>query len=298
MTVERFANLAETSLASGYTSGGASISVTSAAGFPSAGVFRVRLGNTGKTIYRVDSVSGTTFTGAAEANDANANSGDSVKIVASKAVAERFLQAPEAGEANAFGGLAAADEYGPIYKLTRLDQSGWSWVNQGGAAVTQGSGVVFLTIPTNVAENVRGRFVAAPATPWTRTVGLNNNPILGNCAWGFWLRESGTGKLVGTCFRTPSGDTRPLLSARKYTSPTVFSSQSEIGPIVPAAMSWFRLADNGTNITLSYSFDSVNYTTLLTETRGTFFTTGPDEIGIAGHNFSGTTVGFSVLSLV
>ena len=83
MAFEKFANLAETTLSAGYTAGAGSISVTSAAGFPTAGVFRVRLGNAGKTIFRVDSVSGTTFTGAAEANDANAANGDSATCVLS-----------------------------------------------------------------------------------------------------------------------------------------------------------------------------------------------------------------------
>ena len=40
-------NLAETTLASGYTAGAGSISVASAAGFPTTGTFRVRLGNAG-----------------------------------------------------------------------------------------------------------------------------------------------------------------------------------------------------------------------------------------------------------
>ena len=109
MASEKAANLAETTLASGYTSGGASISVTSASGFPTTGTFRVRLGNASRTTYRVDSVSGTTFTGGAEANDANAASSDTVIQVASRQTFERLIQSPDTGAINAPSGVSGAD---------------------------------------------------------------------------------------------------------------------------------------------------------------------------------------------
>src|SRR5690348_7784839 len=141
MSAEVFANLAETTLGAGYTSGGSSITVASASGFPSTGVFRVRLGNAGKTIYRVDSVSGTTFTGGAEANDANATTGDTVVLVATKAVAERFVQSPESGAIDLISGAAGVDAYGPVWKIVRPDTLSWSWQNQGGASVVDANGI-------------------------------------------------------------------------------------------------------------------------------------------------------------
>ena len=59
------------------------------------------------------------------------------------------------------------------------------------------------------------------------------------------------------------------------------------------------MADNGTNISLKYSFDNVVFTTVLDETRGTFFTTGPNEVGLSSLNFgSGATQGMSYASWV
>src|SRR5690242_1967894 len=140
MASEKFANLAETTLASSYTSGGSSIIVTDASLFPTSGIFRVALGNANKTIYRVDSVSGTTFTGGAEEFDGNAAGGDAVVLVGSKGSAERFLQAPTSAEVQAYSGALGVDRYGPMWKLTPMDQSGWAWQNQGSASVSQASG--------------------------------------------------------------------------------------------------------------------------------------------------------------
>src|SRR6266702_4955160 len=56
---------------------------------------------------------------------------------------------------------------GPL--RTALDQSGWSWLNQGGASVSQGSGIVRLNLASEGTENIRGRFTAAPATAYTIT---------------------------------------------------------------------------------------------------------------------------------
>jgi hypothetical protein len=79
---EQLANLYNTTLASGYTAGAGSISVASATGAPSSGTFSLTILNatTGAVIliFRVTSVSGTTFTGAAEGPDTNAAMGSVV----------------------------------------------------------------------------------------------------------------------------------------------------------------------------------------------------------------------------
>jgi len=296
MPSEKVANLAETTLASSYTSGGSSISVVSAAGFPTTGVFRVRLGNAGKTIFRVDSVSGTTFTGGAEANDANASAGDTVVCVATRGGFERLLQSPDAGGLHAPSGVDGADLYGPLWKLKPLDQSGWAWVNQGGATVTQANGLVRLLAPTNGATNLRVRKVAAPSQPYTITAMLIPNCMFGNVEFGVLLRESATGKLVIMGLRTPASDPRPLFSARKYNSETSFNSQSETGQVMAFGALFLRVGYNNTNVKLAYSMDGVNFTTRLEEAKATFFTTAPDEVGIEVGNFSGEDAAFSVAS--
>jgi hypothetical protein len=297
MAPEKFANLAETTLASSYTSGTTTLSVVSASGFPTVGVFRVRLGNAGKTIWRVDSVSGTTFTGAAEANDANATSGDAVKIVASKAVAERFVQSPESGEARLISGVSAADFYGPSHKLTALDQSGWAWVNQGGFSVTQASGIVYLAGPgSGAGNNVKLRSVAAPSTPYTITASVITFTGTGFSFVGIALRHNSSGRFIHI---VPAQD-RSIAVNRQNTA-TSFASTAVTRASAHGGghLLFLRMRDDGTNVIFSYSSDGVNYTQLHSEARTSFINT-PDHVAIsAGHEGTGPgDGGGSILSWV
>lgn len=80
--MEQFANLIQTTLASNYTTGSGSMSLTSASGVPSGGTFSITIVDQTtklvKLIWRVASRSGTTLTGAAESSDVNCNAGDLV----------------------------------------------------------------------------------------------------------------------------------------------------------------------------------------------------------------------------
>jgi hypothetical protein len=305
MTVEVFRNLAETTLASGYTSGGVSISVASASGFPTTGVFRVALGNAGRTIYRVDSVSGTTFTGGAEEFDANASTGTTVTLAASRAVAERFLQTPESGEANARSGIAGIDETGPFnWKLTRLDQSSWSWVNQGSAVVTQSGGLVKLITPTAGGTNVRARVKTVPSVPYTVEVGVIGHfqlaaSVTNLNAIGFVHRESGTSKLIGMFlanFKASTGGTPPAVWVATYTNETTFGAVqgTEFATVNPtitspfAGVIWLRATDNNTNLIYEYSYDRQTWVQLASVSRTAHMAGAPNQVGIACLHQSGS----------
>lgn len=294
MASEKFANLAETTLSAGYTAAAGSISVTSASGFPTVGVFRVRLGNASRTIFRVDSVSGTTFTGAAEEFDANANSGDAVKIVGSRAVAERWLQSPEASSIVSPSGVSAADTYGPIWKLTAFDQSAWSWINQGSATVVQSGGVVYLSSTSAAGENSRIRQFTAPSTPYKFAFALLPNPgTAANFRLGAQLAEVGTNKIISISLVEG-----PAVHVIKHNSATSFSSapfQKTVGALGGPA--FFRVGADGTNVTFEYSFDGLNWQTALSEAKATFFTTAPDRVGIIIMSTS-SFVGASYLSML
>ncbi len=177
---------------------------------------------------------------------------------------------------------------GPL--RTALDQSGWAWLNQGGATVTQGSGLVQLFLANEVSENIRGRFIAAPAsTPYTITALILPGQMTssGTCGVGIAFRESGTSKVVYIAMVGNAGSAGPRIHVRKNTNETT-NSTSSTGPqflVTPANGMWLRISDNGTNVIYSYSFDGVNFTTQLSETRATFFTVKPNQVGIAIQNF-------------
>lgn len=298
MTTEKFANLGESTLTIAYTSGGGSITVASATTFPTAGDFRVRLVNPSETLLRVTAISGTTFTVTAEENDGDADPGDAVVHVATRAVAERWLQSNEADEQRAPSGVSAADFYGLIHKLTALDQSGWSWVNQGSFTVTQSDGNVELEGPAAAGVNLRARVVTAPSPPYTITVGLK--AWLGHTsaahtiahAAGVLFRESGTGEItvfmianfLGSTFVTP-----PSLWTGNYNSPTSFNALlNERSSILIGRLMWLRITDNNTNLIFEASIDKVHWYTLTTIGRTSFMAGGPDQVGIVAYNEGGS----------
>jgi hypothetical protein len=307
MSSEKYANLAETTLAADYTAGDSSISVSSASGFPTDGVFTVRLDNAAKTILRVSAVSGTTFTVTAEEFDGNASSGDAVILVASKATAERWLQAPETGEVRSPSGVDGGDFYGPFMaKLVALSQSSWSWVNQGSFSYSESAGFVYITGSAAAGTNIRGRFKTLPSLPFTVEVGVIHNffqaaGVANLMILGPALRESGTSKIsvfVLSNFTFSTGGAQPTIAAGDYTNATTFSAivgSERSLPSMPQ-IAWLRIAVDSSNITYSFSFDGVNYFQVAQVSRTSFLAGGPDQLGwIAtdqggGNDYAGTIV--------
>ena len=284
MASEKFANLAETTLASDYTSGGASITVASATGFPTTGVFRVRLGNTAKTIYRVDSVAGAVFTGGAEANDGNATTGQTVVNVGSRGAIERMLQSPEAASIMAPSGISAADAYGPLWKIADPGTPAWAWQNQGGASVVQAGGLVFLTIPSQT-TNLRSRLISAVGTPWTITTLLRQRfttTTADRQLAGLVLRESGTSKLT-VYYIQNSGNIQTV----NYTNDTTFASVGPVNTLLPGALGtqwhWLRITDDGTNLHYLMSLDGINFVEMGSQSRTAHMAGGANQYGIFGN---------------
>jgi hypothetical protein len=288
VAVEHFANLAETTLASGYTSGGGSISVASASGFPTSGVFRVALGNASKTIYRVDSVSGTTFTGGAEANDGNASSGQTVIICASAAVAERFMQSPETAEQFLPSGLNGADRWGRVYKVKYPITADFSWVNQGGAAIDTTFGFTRLSVPS-ASTSYRMRVKTAPATPYQVDVAMQPTEA-GTRFGGLVFRESSTSKLVALQYNAANNQ----MAVVYWTNETTFNSNPAnttlegtiIGTLLPV---WLRIRDDGTNLKFTASRDGLYYFTEMSLGRTAFLAGGPNQVGFFGDVDSGAS---------
>lgn len=282
MASEKFANKAATTLAANYTAGDGSISVASATGFPTAGVFRVVLGNTQKTIFRVDSVSGTTFTGVAEADDANASSGQTVTHVGTRGVAERFVQSPESGELVMPSGVAGADFYGPIWPLADPTAYSWAWVNQGGATVAEGSRRIFMTGVSDASRNERLRKKShAASKKYTAlfAMDLPSNNGSSVYAWcGMYFRKNSDGKLYG--FRKFMG-TDMNFAIQRLTNETTFSAN--VGTLIRQTGAfehmWMQIEDDNANVYFRYSADGKNFVEIVSEGRTAFMSGGPDEVG-------------------
>lgn len=199
--------------------------------------------------------------------------------------------------------FASLGSQGAGLSRTPLDQSTWTSTNLGGATVTQANGVVRMFAGSAGGENLRIRSGPAPVTPFTIRAGLMPNPMyhLDFQLGGVCLRESSTGKVVSLFFQT-QGLLRQTFSFRKNTNATTLSSSGASNILgwsgTPIYM-WMQDAGPGGNITLSYGFDGLlpNAVALLNEPRGTFFTVGPDQVGIVIMNFgSGDNMGVSYVS--
>lgn len=298
MTTEKYANLAATTLASAYTAGAASISVASASGFPTAGIFSVRLDNVDETLLRVTAVSGTTFTVTAEENDGNADAGDAVVQIGTRATAERWLQSPESGEQRAPSGVSAADYYGPIHKLVALDQTSWSWVNQGAFVVTQSDGIVQLDGAAVAGTNLRCRVKTAPSVPYTITVGVMGwfataTFITSVQFAGILFRESGTGEMSVIAlsnFTFATATSPPSIAMANYNSATSATATfAERNSQLAARLTWLRITDNNTNLIFEASIDKVHWYQINSIGRTSFMAGGPDQVGIVATNQGGST---------
>jgi hypothetical protein len=191
------------------------------------------------------------------------------------------------------GGGGGGAGYPPV-TLTPLDQSTWTWVNQGAAAVTQFGGLVRFECPNAGTENVRARVMTLPGGTPTVTAALA--PfffVLGGgadyMAQGLCLRESGTGKIVSFMLQMGPAATWDF-AYRKNTNPTTFSAGANLlrrlGQV--PSLVFLRLTILATTYEFHVSFDGVNWLLAFSESKTAFLLGGADQVGIMAFNISST----------
>lgn len=187
---------------------------------------------------------------------------------------------------------------GPSAILTPPVDANFAWVNQGAATVTLGKFGIALMAPFSGAgtRSLRIRDKAAPATPYTITVGLMCTAIhltgaSNEVEFGIGFRNAGAGTLAGAFFDSFQVTPRSL-NIRKFTNPTTFSadylnfdSNGHDNHII-----WLRIADDGVNRITSISADGYNFIVLHSVTRTDFLT--------ADHVFFGLSAATSALNQI
>lgn len=292
MASEKFSNRPASTVAVAYTATDLTLEVADSSDFPSTGVFRVILGNTEQTIFRVDSVSGNVFTGAAEEFDGDAAIGVTVKIVASKAVAERLLQAPSSNEIQAYSGLLGVDRHGPLWRLTPFvsgDFGAWS----GGTVVESiGGGIARYSLASETLS-IRTKTKAIGSLTYTAAILIGHAADVDFNDLGICFRESATSKVVSIAW---SRATTVAIAIRKGTQPTTHTSRTAaVLSTVRPSLIFLQTQYDGATTSYRYSYDGVNFVTLLSEPQATHFTAAPDEVGLCMENSSGVLVYMSVL---
>jgi hypothetical protein len=305
------ANFSVSTLNGSILSGATSMTITNAAKFPSAGTFRVVIGT---ELIKVTAVAGSVWTIVRGDGGTTAdvhNNGDIVTGVYSKesiagliadlatvgsvgaTYATNFTGGQRAGRQYfptdapfvAVDDGAAANYFGhPQYKqLYPLDNSLFSWVNQGTSTVTTTNGIVTLNAQVLSTDSLRMRVKGRPsAPPWTveAMVICDIYPSTFLNA-GLVAYDSVSGKV--TTFHVIVG-TGPVtfLGVSNYTNTTTFASDNvnvNMATMQGIPAHWWKITDDGTNLIFQYSVDGYSYRTLNSVGRTSFLTNGADKVG-------------------
>jgi len=288
---EQFANNATTTLDGAINASVTSLNVTSASGFPTTGNFRIVIGS---EIMLVTAVSTNTFT---------VTRGYESSTAASHADNADVIQSVTAGALTTFLSDSvpyARDSSRPILNKivnaagTILDSTDFTWVNQGGASVSDlDSGGIHLSCPAASSNNIRALYKSAPSTPYSVRCGFT--PFLhsdSTCIVGIGFRESSSSKMI--IIGSAKIDE---IAVYKFDDATSFDSSLFARVSWPMArnLQWLEIEDDGTDLYFRTGVDGINYFDIVDEARGTFFTTGPDQVLFYGNTNNATyPVGITV----
>lgn len=167
-----------------------------------------------------------------------------------------------------------------------IDSTDFTWYQQGTSTITdESNGNLTLVVPGNSnADQWRGMELNPGSTPWTIEMfaHLNFGYLSGSTGilWGMYVRETSSSKLISLHNRQFA-----LSGCADWTNATTFSAgNSSFENAYDRA--WFKISDDGTNLTFSMSVDGRDYFQTFQEARGTFFTTGPDRVGFGINPFN------------
>ena len=174
---------------------------------------------------------------------------------------------------------AAWDAYWGSFPVTVPPSAGWSWDNQGSAAIDATKGIHQLTedVQGNVV-NYRVRYRNIPTAPYTVTALVLPNlaPINYRNA-GLCLRQSSDGKLV--TFRVQwNGNWRIAVvkHADSSTDTAAYTDITNVGDMTFPYV-WMRIQDDNTNLYFHVSSDGLNFNYLYSVARTDYLTA--DGIG-------------------
>lgn len=290
MRQERHVNNTESNLNGGITSGATSLTLMDGSGFPSEGDFRLLIEEELLLATARSSNVLTVERGIEGTTPAAHDSGKGVRVIVTEGALEQFWS-----------------DFDPFYipnatPPSRIfDASGdpighadFTWYNQGTATVEDlADGSILLTTPTGSGNQMRGKWMAPPSTPYVLTAamaGLWLQSAVDYPQCGLTVENGVDGKLVCIMLHWRTGFS-PAIQIMKLNSYTSFNSSLR-GPdeaAMPSELAWLRFADNGTNHTFSMSLDGVNWLQLYTGSRTEWLSNGGNRIGF-GHDRAGNDV--------
>lgn len=282
--LERWSNDGESTLNGAISDSVTSITINSAASFPTSPDFHITIGD---EILLVTAVSGSTFTVERGADDTTAAAHDDNDVVALLLTAGSVDQAVKDGFSEFDYPMNRILEQG----TTRV-HSDFTWLNQGSATSADADdGGILITCPSEAADQVRGKYVSAPSTPWTLTtfcmLGPGMKDYTGTAGDGSYmgpmLRESSSGKLYMFVLR---GD---RIALWRMSNVTTFSAEVDSYINNNRHSMWLQIEDDGTDIKAHVSVDGYVWDECFNEGRTSFMSGGPDQVGFGVSSGNGTS---------
>lgn len=295
------------SLASSYTSGGGSLSLTSGHGarFPSAGDFWVRADD---EVFKVTARTGDTLTvtGAQDGTSAsNHSAGATVRWVLSAAALTQLradlIQTGAIGSIPSASSVPAGTIYLPtdsVYSIVRSDGSSWAYFrdgaqltpvvngdfsDHGSPTVSTTGGVVNISVSAGASDLIVGRKKSISGIASVTCRVLPHFITEDYHSAGLFVTDDTKILTWGIEGRATSGVRTNLISG-DWTNDTTFSGDNVVLAFGFASGLFLRYAESGGNRILSASPDGINYTTYLTEANTTFLTA--TKIGMYVHRFN------------
>lgn len=292
--IERWANGGSSTLDGAINDSVTSLDVADASSFPAYPDFKIKINS---EVLTVTAVSTNTFTVERAADDTTAAShsnGDPVTHVFTRDSVERAFQDNYGIDYS--GGLPYNRVLAQGVTKTASD---FTWTNQGSYTCSDADdGGLIMTVVYENLRQMRGKYLAAPSTPWQCSAfiqfgvgGLRRFSGGQGLTAGLFIRESDTGKFYSLNFRTDQ------IALERMNSNTSYNSQVDQYIANAECESWWlRIADDGTDIEGYVSQDGKNWELCWNESNTSFMTSaGPDQVGFfsdAGQSVTGTQVYF------
>jgi hypothetical protein len=153
-----------------------------------------------------------------------------------------------------------------------------TWLNQGSCVVSDSAVGLSIDAPQSATANLCGRYMTAPATPYTTTVLLAATRYSGSTSMTGIGWYDGTAKLQVLSYET-NGANGSVVRVRQFTNPTTTSTINFASSFNFFSQPiWIQVKDDGTNVSFAFSQDGVNFLVVYSVAKSSGF------LGASGYS--------------
>jgi hypothetical protein len=168
-----------------------------------------------------------------------------------------------------------------------------NWTAFNSATLSNAVNGLAVSATGGTTNSVRGAFMAAPSTPYTidANIAFAGGVVSGNYASVFIGWSNGAALDTMQWYHQANSGFLAVSNEQAWTNATTPGAAGPIAymPGINMAGNWVRIADSGTNITMSMSQDGVNWTSVYTVAKasGVLGASGYSQVGFGVNSVSG-----------